>query len=279
MSTIQASLFESIARPMPTQLGRTMVRSVDVGSILTACKGKLSHFDYSLNPYRGCGFGCSYCYAAFFVPDDVKRDAWGDWVEVKSNAVAMLARQRNLGGAKIIMSSATDPYQPIEAVASLSRSILEHFAERREQPSILIQTRGPLVTRDIDVLRRLRDVRVNVSVTTDCDEARKRFEPACASIERRLDALRELKAAGVRTGVSISPMLPIKDPIAFARTLRDLKADRYYTSYFHYSDKLFASSTGQKAIGIGKELGWSRKRYERTKEVLTSLVPGFGSYE
>ncbi len=135
------------------------------------------------------------------------------------------------------------------------------------------------MTRDIDVLKRFKKVRVNLSVTTDNDETRKRFEPSCASIERRLDALRELRDAGIRTGVSVSPMLPIDDPVGFARTLRELEADVYWTGYFHSSDRLFASNTGKKALEIGKEMGWTRERFERTKQILQSLVPRFGRYE
>lgn len=272
MSTIQASLFEIPQLRVPSRHGRTFVRSVDVKNILTKPTGRIRDFDYSLNPYRGCGFGCSYCYAAFFIPDDVSRDAWGDWVEVKADAVAILSKNRDLGGARILMSSATDPYQPLEAVTGLTRSILEHLADRFDQPEMVVQTRGPLVTRDIDILKRFKKLRVNMSVTTDSDEIRKRFEPACASIERRLDALRELKAAGISTGVSISPMLPIEDPIGFARTLRELGADRYWMSYFHLSDRLFASNTGKRALEVAKEMGWNQAKFERTRQVLERLV-------
>jgi DNA repair photolyase len=277
MSTIQASLFELPEVPVPTRHGRTQVRPVQVGSILTKCSGKLADFDYSLNPYRGCGFGCSYCYAAFFVPDDVSRDRWGEWVEVKANAVESLARHRDLEGKLILMSSATDPYQPLEAHTGLTRSILEHLASRKDQPRLIVQTRGPLVTRDIDLLKRLKNVRVNMSVTTDCDEIRKCFEPSCASIERRLNALRELKDAGIQIGACVSPMLPIQDPIQFARTLRELDADRYATVYFHSSDRLFASNTGKKAVDIAREMGWNREKFERTKSILQQLVPKMGA--
>lgn len=277
MSTIQASLFELPQVRTPTRIGRTFVRPVEAGSILTPTKGRLASFDYSLNPYRGCGFGCSYCYAAFFVPDDVRRDAWGQWVEVKANALELLAKHKNLGDARIYMSSVTDPYQPIEAQTELSRSILEHLADRREQPRIVIQTRSPLVTRDIDVLQRFKHVRVNMSITTDSDEIRKRFEPGCASIERRMQAVREMKAAGLKVNVCVSPMLPIEDPIQFARTLRDLDANHYATGYFHSSDKLFSSSTGKQAIDIAKEMGWTYTRYQRVKEALIQLVPRFSA--
>jgi len=275
MSTIQASLFELPQVRTPTRLGRTFVRQIEVGSILTPTKGRLASFDYSLNPYRGCGFGCNYCYAAFFVPDDVRRDAWGQWVEVKANALELLAKQKNLGDARIYMSSVTDPYQPVEAQTELSRSILEHLADRREQPRIVIQTRSPLVVRDIDVLQRFKHIRVNMSITTDSDEVRKRFEPGCASIERRMQAVRDLKSAGLKVHVCVSPMLPVEDPIQFARTLRDLDADGYTSGYFHTTDRLFASGTGKEALAIAKEMGWSYGRYNRVKETLAQLVPRF----
>ncbi len=275
MSTIQASLFELPVIKVPSRIGRTFVRTVDAKSILTRPTGRIRTFDYSLNPYRGCGFGCNYCYAAFFVPDDVSRDAWGEWVEVKENTVAALARHRDLGGAKILVGSATDPYQPIEATVGVTRAILEHLANRFDQPHLVIQTRGPLVTRDIDLFKKFKNLRVNMSFTTDSDEIRKRFEPACASIDRRLDALRELKAAGIGIGVSLSPMLPIEDPIGFARTLRDLDADQYWAGYFHSSERRFASNTGKRALEVAKEFGWSSSRFERTKEMLKQLVPRF----
>ena len=193
--------------------------------------------------------------------------------QMKENALALLAKQRNLEDARIYMSSVTDPYQPIEACTELSRSILEHLSERRDQPRVVIQTRSPLVTRDISILKRFKHLRVNMSITTDSDEIRKRFEPSCASIERRLDAVRELKAAGLKVGVCISPMLPIEDPIQFARTLRELDADRYTASYFHSSEKLFASGTGDEATKIAREMNWTFAKFQRVKQVLTQLVP------
>jgi DNA repair photolyase len=276
MSTMQATLFDAPPISVPVRVGRAEMAINDAASILTRTNGRLDRYDYSLNPYRGCGFGCSYCYAAFFVPDQRKRESWGDWVEVKANAVQLLERHRDLGGAKILMSSVTDPYQPAEHLVGLSRRILEHLSEREAQPRIVIQTRSPLVTRDIDVLRRFRWLRVNMSITTDSDEVRKRFEPSCASIERRLGAVRELRDSGIKTGVCVSPMLPIEDPIGFARTLRDLHADRYTASYFHSTDRLFASGTRAHATELASEFGWTESRYRRARQVLEHLIPGFG---
>ncbi|MGM3366965.1 SPL family radical SAM protein, partial [Escherichia coli] len=91
---------------------------------------------------------------------------------------------------------ATDPYQPLEAKVELTREILKLLSQPEHQPTLVIQTRSPLVTRDIDLFRRFENLRVNLSITTDSDLVRRDFEPGCSSIERRLEAARELVAAG-----------------------------------------------------------------------------------
>lgn len=274
MSTMQLPLFESSRVQAPEKLGRAEIRSVDANSILSPAKGKIDGwFDFSLNPYRGCGFGCTYCYAAFFVPDDVQRAEWGKWVEVKANALERLSRNHDLGGKRILMSSVTDPYQPVEQRTKLTRSLLEHLAERREQPELTIQTRGPLVTRDIDVLGQFKKLRLNVSITTDSDDIRRRFEPHCASIERRLDAVRELAAAGFDVWVAIAPMLPMRNPDEFAKKILDAGASGVWTSYFHSADRLFASSTGEAARLIAREMGWNRDAFRRQRDALGRYIP------
>ncbi len=274
MSTIQLPLFETDRVQAPEQLGRARVKTVEIHSILSPAKGKIEGwFDFSLNPYRGCGFGCTYCYAAFFVPDDAQRAEWGKWVEVKANALERLARHQDLGGKRILMSSVTDPYQPVEYRTKLTRSLLEHLVERTDQPDLTIQTRGPVVTRDIDVLRQFKRLRINVSVTTDDDAVRRQFEPHCASIERRLDAVRELSAAGLDVWVAVAPMLPIRDPDKFAKTILDAGAHGAWTSYFHSADRLFASNTGEAARLIAREMGFNRDRFHRQREALGRWIP------
>ena len=82
----------------------------DCQSILTKATGFIGGFDYTLNPYSGCAFGCSYCYAAFFPRDPELRDNWGHWVKVKQNALGKLQRMRTpLAGKQVYMSSVTDP--------------------------------------------------------------------------------------------------------------------------------------------------------------------------
>ena len=162
------------------------IESYEADQILTPGAGYLSAYDYSLNPYVGCAFGCSYCYAAFFAPVD-KQASWGDWVRVKQNAVLRLTRMRRpLVGKTVYMSSATDPYQPIERRLELTRSLLPILANKGAR--LVVQTRSPLVVRDIDLLQLFDQVCVNFSVTTDSEDIRRVFEPRNPPIADRFEA-------------------------------------------------------------------------------------------
>ncbi|MEZ5163882.1 MAG: hypothetical protein R2688_09095 [Fimbriimonadaceae bacterium] len=139
----------------PESLGGTEIALRRVKRILNPAKGMVEAYDFTLNPYIGCQFGCSYCYAAFFVADPAKADDWGNWVEIKENAVELLANEHSVRGSKVYLGSVTDPYQPIEMETGLTRSLLEVMVKMEPQPRLVIQTRSPLVTRDIDLLKNL----------------------------------------------------------------------------------------------------------------------------
>jgi DNA repair photolyase len=139
-------------------------------------------------------------------------EEWGTWVEVKDGAVEVLRRDltrvRKKGPVKIFLSSATDPYQPEEARAGLTRSLLEVLSE--QPPDFLfLQTRSPLVTRDVDILLKLKDrLLVSVTVETDLEEVRRAFAPAAPPVPARLRALGKLKEAGLFVQAAVSPVLP-----------------------------------------------------------------------
>lgn len=258
---------------VPSRSGRARVTEKRVKSILGKATGGLSAYDFTLNPYTGCQFSCSYCYAAFFVPDEEKADKWGEWIEVKENAMALLRKARRLAGSTIYVGSVTDPYQPIEREVRLTRSLLTHMADLAVQPSVTIQTRSPFVADDIDLFKQFKNLRVNVSITTDDDEVRKQFEPQCASIRRRLETVSLLLAEGIDANVSVSPMLPISDPEGFARTLRDLGARKVYASAFHAPRGAFIAGTRQKALDLAREMGWGGPQYLETLDRMRSVFP------
>jgi DNA repair photolyase len=261
----QASLFDPPPRRLPAVIGPATVIGIESKHLLTPAKGRMSWCDYTLNPYRGCSFGCSYCYAAFFVADDEQRANWGKWVEVKVRAVEAL-RRADLRDKRIYMSSVTDPYQPLEAKLGLTREIVDVLAEQGAR--LVVQTRSPLAARDADLFKKFKNVRVNMSITTDDDAVRRRYEPGCASIERRLEAVSKLKAAGIRVAVSICPMLPMRDPAAFGRLLTRMGVDSAYGSYFHSGKRAFAAGTRDGAWALAEEEGWTFERFSETYETL-----------
>ena len=121
----------NLLRELPSRVGKPQVKPVEASAILTKATGFMGTYDFTLNPYSGCGFGCTYCYAAFFARDADLRDSWGEWVSFKENAVTLLSRPRQqakLDGARIYMSSVTDAYQPVERRLNLTRQLLEIMA-------------------------------------------------------------------------------------------------------------------------------------------------------
>ncbi|MGG1678546.1 SPL family radical SAM protein [Neobacillus sp. NRS-1170] len=184
--------------------------------ILTEAKGYLDvGFTHSLNPYSGCGYSCKYCYVREMPIQRFKEIPWGQWLDIKTNAAdnyrkEIIKLRKKNNPVNIFMSSATDPYQPIERKANISRRILEEMIEN--PPDFLqIQTRGPLITRDIDLLIKLKEkckVLVSMTIETDRDDIRKIFAPYAPGINLRVKALKELHDAGISTQASISPVLP-----------------------------------------------------------------------
>lgn len=197
------------------------ITPVQVKSVLTAQAGRQSiPYDYTINPYRGCLFGCSYCYASKFVHDDDNKKAeWGHWVEYKKNAVDALMRESHkITGKSVFFSSATDPYQPVERRLKLTQALLEVLLFAH--PSHLhMQSRSPMIVRDIDLFLRFEStLSVGLSIPTDSEVVRKAFEPRAPAIPRRLAAARALKEAGIRTTASVAPLLPCT-PERLARLL------------------------------------------------------------
>jgi DNA repair photolyase len=141
-------------------LGSCEVTRKTVRSILGRGVGFTGGYDYVLNPYNGCQFGCAYCYAVFFVADAERAAIWGNWVEVKQNALAMLRVHPDIAGRSIYVGSVTDPYQPIERRVRLTRSLLEFMSQVRPRPRVVIQTRSPLVVDDIAVFSKFESGRV-----------------------------------------------------------------------------------------------------------------------
>jgi DNA repair photolyase len=180
-----------------------IVKEVNSKTILSASKV----FPYVINPYIGCAHGCTYCYARFMKRFTHHPEPWGEFVDVKINAPDLLRIEINRKKPeRVWVSGVCDPYQPLEARYQLTRQCLEILAQNGWPVSI--QTRSPLVLRDVDILKQGEAFEVGLSVTTADDNIRKLFEPHAPVISQRIKALEELHRVGLHTYVMIAPMLP-----------------------------------------------------------------------
>jgi DNA repair photolyase len=180
-----------------------IIREVQAKTILSVSK----IHDYVVNPYVGCQHACSYCYARFMKRFTGHQEPWGEFVDVKINAPELLSKEilkKKVGN--VWVSGVCDPYQPLEAKYQLTRRCLAILAEHNWP--VIVQTRSPLVLRDIDILKNAKNFEVGFSVTTADDSIRKLFEPHAPPIKDRIAALDTLHKAGIRTYAMIAPMLP-----------------------------------------------------------------------
>lgn len=172
----------------------------------TACSpSRLPGLDWALNPYRGCRHGCVYCYS----PDVLRLDSmeeWGDFLDVRKNIPTLVAREKKGLKGTVGLGTVTDPYQPAEERYMLSRYCLEQLAVSGCR--VCVQTKSDLVTRDIDILGRMKDAEVGITVTTMDPDLATLLEPGAPCPERRLAAVGELSDAGIRAWVFLGPVIP-----------------------------------------------------------------------
>lgn len=205
-------------------------------SILTRTGGYLSGYSHTLQPYSGCEFSCVYCYVRQMTVQRANPHGlpWSRWISPKLNAPQLLARAARRGalhGARIFCGSVTDPYTPIERKLRLTRGCLEVLAGAAPGPeALVVQTRSPLALRDVDLLRRIPQAGLSLSIATDDDALRRRFEPNAPGIGLRIKALGALRAAGIPTQAALAPLLPC-NPQRLAELLEPV-ADRIVVDDF-----------------------------------------------
>ncbi len=202
--------FETEERPRPgTQYFRDGTKS-----IITRNNSPDVGFETSLNPYRGCEHGCIYCYARP-THEYLGLSAGLDFeskIMVKTNAAELLRAELESPRWQpqtLVMSGVTDPYQPVERKLRITRSCLEVLAKFRNPVAII--TKNRLVTRDIDLLGDLAShnaAAVNVSVTSLDSNLQRVLEPRTSSPQARLDAIQQLRSAGIPVGVMVAPIIP-----------------------------------------------------------------------
>jgi DNA repair photolyase len=234
-----------------------IVQEVRAKSILSRSK----IYRYVVNPYTGCQHGCSYCYARFMKRVTGHREPWGDFVDVKVNAPELLRNEiRRKSRGRVWISGVCDPYQPLEEQYRLTRQCLAILVGNNWP--VIIQTRSPLVLRDLDIIREAGDIEVGLSITTADDDIRKLFEPHAPPIPNRIQALDELHRAGVRTYAMIAPVLPGAEGLAGLLTgkVDYVLIDRMN---YHYADWIYRKH--------GLEEYLSDDYYTKVRQTLESI--------
>jgi DNA repair photolyase len=216
------------AKSPPAETRRTSAERPEyfllpVKSILNRCDSQRVPFEWTINPYRGCEFGCHYCYARY-THEYMELDG-GEFekkIYVKRDAAALLAwdvahkysYQSQASGGEypdhIAIGTATDPYQPAEKEYRVTRACLEELA-KREGLSISVITKSNQIVRDIDVFKRIAErssLSLNVTITTLRPRLARLLEPRAPRPDLRVAAVKQLSDAGLAVGVSASPLIP-----------------------------------------------------------------------
>jgi DNA repair photolyase len=225
------------------------ITSTTVKNILTRTSGYLRTIaSHSLQPYRGCTFGNAACGVGCYVQHSqhlLQGRTWGSFLEVRTNAaesyLANVATERRWAYRRqipftIFCSSATDPFVPQEARFRVTDSVLR--AMLTEPPDeLILQTHSHVVADSRDLLWELSSrcrLRVHVSIETDLDPF-PGLPPHASPVESRLKACAQLKAAGLRVIVTVSPLLPIADPARFFARVAEV-ADAVVIDHFIQGD-------------------------------------------
>lgn len=178
-----------------------IINEIKTSDYLT--KSNLPASDYVINPYVGCPHGCKYCYASFMKRFTGHQEAWGDFIDIKRCDKKI--NLKKISGKSVFLSSVTDCYNEYEEKYAITRSILEQLV--KSACKLSISTKSKLILRDIDLLKKIKDVTVCMSVNT-LDESFKDDMDKASSIKDRLDALKELHENGIYTVLFMSPIFP-----------------------------------------------------------------------
>jgi DNA repair photolyase len=181
------------------------IKELKASSIIT--KSNLPEADYVINPYIGCMHACVYCYARFMKRFTGHTEDWGMFVDVKINAPELIPiKSIKYKNKSVFISSVTDAYMPLERKYKITREVLKKLIPL--QPNLGVQTKSDLIIRDIDLFKQFKNCEVGLTITTLNDSLRQEIEPLTSSIQKRIQAVRELKEAGLRTYIFIGPILP-----------------------------------------------------------------------
>ena len=194
---------------------KEIISEIEVQSVMT--KSSLPVGGFSVNPYVGCPHACKYCYASFMKRFTGHTEPWGTFLDVKH--WKPIANPHKYDGQRIVIGSVTDGYNPYEEEFCRTRRLLEEL--KGTNAEIMICTKSDLVLRDLDLLKKFPKVTVSWSINTLDEQFRMDMDRA-VSIERRIEAMKKVYEAGIRTVCFVSPIFPgITDVKAIIERVRD----------------------------------------------------------
>lgn len=263
-----------------------LIHSKEVQSILTLQKnGFLTSgpypYTHTLSPYTGCGFGhtaCGkYCYAQF-MPNWVNHNAGSDWggaVTVKANAAVVLDETlRKMKSAersklRIFMASTTDPYQPVEAKYEATRKCLEVFAHYADLDLLVLQTRSPLIERDLELIACIPYCWLSITIETDQPDMIRRLGGGPA-LQKRFDIVRQAATLGIPVQITVSPCLPYSND--FVGRLAASGAKRVVVDDFVEGDGSGGKRTASSPFASVASYNWrdsqsARNLYEKLQQL------------
>ncbi len=189
----------------------------------------------AINPYVGCGHACAYCYARFMKRFTGHTEEWGTFVDARINIADVLKKQLKLPkykGERILIGTVTDSYQPIEKKYKLTRNILQALIDYKNPVSIL--TKSDLVLRDVDLLKKMKNVDVNFTVTTLDEKWKKLVEPESSSVKQRFNAMKKLTKEGITVLAMMGPYWPVfTNPKALFREFKRVGVKHIFTESFN----------------------------------------------
>lgn len=198
---------------------KEIIREIEVQSVMT--KSSLPVGGFSVNPYVGCPHACKYCYASFMKRFTGHTEPWGTFLDVKH--WKPITNPHKYDGQRIVIGSVTDGYNPYEEEFCRTRRLLEEL--KGTNAEIMICTKSDLVLRDLDLLEKFPKVTVSWSINTLDEQFRMDMDRA-VSIERRIEAMKKVYEAGIRTVCFVSPIFPgitdVKSIIGRVRDFADL---------------------------------------------------------
>ncbi|WP_170328262.1 SPL family radical SAM protein [Ruegeria arenilitoris] len=188
------------------------ISEIEAKSIVTPTK--VPSADFVINPYTGCQFACTYCFASFmgrFVGEGTAN--WGNYVYVKTNAVDLFEKEihrllKRNPHPRLSISTVTDPYQGVERKYRLTRGVLESLSRHRYKGRVSILTKSPSVLDDVGLLQQIEKAEVGLSIATSDDTLSRELDAKAPLAKVRLDTLRRLNEAGIQTYVFVGPLLP-----------------------------------------------------------------------